>query len=223
MPKSLLINDEFIELNLVDPNSSNSAFIDIMLDDVYGLVFLRSYLKEVKVILDIGANQGLFILSARNMFPEAQIHSYEPNISLLSSLTHHSNFAKSTVFIEAVGLINGYIKLQNDTNDSLMTKTILDDEGTIPQVAISECIARIGGKVDLLKLDCEGAEWEILKDSDSLKNVRAITLEYHLDNDHNHDSIVKALESVDFKIVHYSIAGPTWGMVWAVNNFSENN
>jgi FkbM family methyltransferase len=189
-----------------------------MLDDTYGLKFFKYYLKSVDNILEIGANQGLFILFARNIFPKAQIHSYEPNSSLFSSLEHHSSFAGSTFFIEAVGLVSGRIKLQNETDDSLMTKTVLDDDGTIPQVSIKECINRIGGKVDLLKLDCEGAEWEILKDIDSLKKVRAITLEYHLDGTHDHKSILKVLNDADFKILHYSMTGPTWGMVWAVNN-----
>ena len=52
----------------------------------------------------------------------------------------------------------------------------------IPQFSIADAIARMGGKTDILKLDCEGTEWEILKDIASLKKVKAITLEYHLED-----------------------------------------
>ena len=48
--------------------------------------------------------------------------------------------------------------------------------------SISKVIRRIahGGIVDLVKLDCEGAEWEILQDSQAMKCVINLTMEYHL-------------------------------------------
>jgi len=223
MPKTLLINQKVVQLHLVDAANSNAAFIDVLLDDTYGLEFFKSRFGSIKNILDIGANQGLFILAARNMFPQATIHSYEPNGALIPSLNHHSAFAVTSFFIEAVGRVNGRIKLQNDSGDSLMTKTVLTDEGTIRQVAISTCLERMGGEVDLLKLDCEGAEWEILKDTETLKSVKAITLEYHLDNEHDHKSILSVLQAANFKIISYGAAGPTWGMAWAINKLYDAN
>ena len=37
----------------------------------------------------------------------------------------------------------------------------------------------VRGKIDLLKMDCEGSEWDILENLESLKSVDNITLEYH--------------------------------------------
>lgn len=218
MPSKILLNNKTIEMNLVEPLSGEMAFIDTLLDDTYGLAYFNSCLKNVKHIIDVGANQGMFMLAARNVFPDAQIHSYEPNAELILSLEHQSKIAQSTFFVEAVGQVEGLVHLDNEPGNSLITKTVLDDSGTIKQVSIKKCIDRIGGNVDLLKLDCEGAEWEILKEPGALTNVKAITLEYHLDDTHNHKSILQVLKDANFKIVHYAIAGPTWGMAWAINN-----
>jgi FkbM family methyltransferase len=222
MPEKVFINDKYVDLHFATPGNSDSVFIDIMLSDTYELNLIKSKLKKVSNILDIGANQGLFILYARSVFPEAKIHSYEPNALLIKSLEHHSSFAKSNFFMEAVGLENGRINLYCEDGNNLTTVTILDEEGTVPQVSIKESIARMGGTIDLLKLDCEGAEWDILKDVESLKNARAITLEYHLIENRNHGSIKEVLKAANFKVLSCEKAGPTWGMALAINNLAYN-
>src|SRR5476649_1482869 len=51
-------------------------FKNIFYNDCYGL---RKIDGKVDSILDIGGNIGLFSLAARSHFPDARIHSYEPN------------------------------------------------------------------------------------------------------------------------------------------------
>ncbi len=215
MPEKILINNRFINPAFSNDNATSTSFVDIFLDDVYGLYFFQSYLPGISCIADIGANQGLFILAARNVFL-AEIHGYEPNSSVLKQLKYHADFAGAKYYNEAVGLVNGRIEMETK-EDSLHGKTRLSETGHIPQVSLGDVISRLGDKIDLLKLDCEGAEWEILKDKTSLKKVRAITLEYHLDETHDHTSIKEVLKDVHFEILHYEVSGLTWGIVWAVN------
>ena len=216
LPRKILICNKIINLDLINDGSTNTSFIDIFLDDVYGLNFFKSYLPQVNRIIDIGANQGLFTLAAKNIF-DAEIHAYEPNPEIIQHLKYHADLIHSTCFNEAVGLASGFINMETG-KDSLHGKARLTNEGNIPQVSIADAIARMNGKPDLLKLDCEGAEWEILKDTASLKKVKAVTLEYHLDNEHDHNSIKYVLQQANFKILHSEISGPTWGIVWGVNN-----
>ena len=82
----------------------------------------------------------------------------------------------------------------------LLTSTRHDPGGSIPQVAFSRALGRIGGRVDLVKLDCEGAEWEIFEDRESWSRVRFVTMEYHLGQGEAHEKIVDVLRAMGFKI-----------------------
>ena len=61
--------------------------------------------------------------------------------------------------------------------------------GDIPQVAFRTCLLRLGGNVHLPKLDCEGADWSILADTESLAAVRCKI------SDHNSNPLRKMLWS----------------------------
>jgi hypothetical protein len=52
--------------------------------------------------------------------------------------------------------------------------------GDINLVSLRTAVERLGGSVDLLKLDCEGAEWEIFDDLEPFKAVGMVRMEYHL-------------------------------------------
>lgn len=216
LPQNVLINNKNIRLNLIDDRSTNTTFVDIFLDDTYGLLYFKKHFNNIKTIIDIGANQGLFTLAARNIFPSSIIHSYEPNQAIIKNLAHHCELVNATYFNEAVGSVTGLVTIKHGM-DSLHGKTIMDNSGCIRQVTLKECISRLNASVDLLKLDCEGAEWEIFQNKESLKQVAAITMEYHLEDGKNHDSIKHVLADADFKILNYEMLGLTWGKVWAVN------
>jgi len=66
--------------------------------------------------------------------------------------------------------------------------------------SISKVIRRIahGGIVDLVKLDCEGAEWEILQDSQAMKCVINLTMEYHLAGEESLDHLLDMQFQIDF-------------------------
>ena len=80
-------------------------------------------------------------------------------------------------------------------------------------VSLDSLVEMAGGKIDLLKMDCEGSEWDILENPKSLSQVDNITLEYHLwanQKDHNYAKdllmshgfkIIKHLPSSDFGII----------------------
>lgn len=63
-------------------------FFSIFLDDDY---FIDRITRPVSTVLDIGANIGFFSIAARKSFPQATIHSYEPNIKLVSTSNRIQN------------------------------------------------------------------------------------------------------------------------------------
>jgi FkbM family methyltransferase len=179
-PASLGVRIDGRSVDLVFPPQEKNYFVHefhkIFLDDCYGL---RSLGHHPATVLDIGANLGLFSLAARHRFPRARIHAYEPNRQLESFL--HSNLAPFHIdsFFEALGAAPGHATLQIGGN-SLLTQTIEDPTGPIPLVPLAQAVARLGGKVDLIKLDCEGAEWSLFHDAETWASIRNLTMEYHL-------------------------------------------
>jgi hypothetical protein len=63
-------------------------------------------------------------------------------------------------------------------------------------------------------MDCEGAEWEMLEDSDSWKDVRFVSMEYHLRPALDHKSIGSALNRCGFGVVKQSRTD-AYGLVFA--------
>jgi FkbM family methyltransferase len=181
--------------------------------------WLRQLDRPPITIADIGGNIGLFSITARHLFQTAKIALYEPNVNLLSHLSNNLYGLEIDVFLEAVGAENGFVEFATNAG-SLHGTTKKSDNGQIKIVELSTVINRLGGFIDLLKLDAEGVEWEILENSDVLGHVREIVMEFHLwakpratVSDLRH-----LLKSRDFEILDLQCEeGKPWGLLRARN------
>jgi FkbM family methyltransferase len=122
----------------------------ILLDDCYRLAEIR---YPIQSVVDIGANVGLFSIAARRYFPNAIIHCYEPNPSILPHLISNCSAIDVNVHQAAIGDKEGWASLELSEN-SLHTVSNNDDCGPIPIESFAQIAATIGS-IDLLKLDCE--------------------------------------------------------------------
>lgn len=198
----------------VHSNGDQGARIDFLLcliEDGYGLGDLR---ETPSTVLDIGANQGFFALAARSFFPTASIHCYEPNPRILPILGQNAAAAQAEVFSEAVVVTAGTVFLE-ESGDSNQTRTTSVAIGTaVPQVSLRTAVERLGGKVDLAKIDCEGAEWEMFRDPEPWKAIRHLRMEYHLIGEMRFTDVQFYMSEFGFKIrQHYPAC--SWGTVWA--------
>ena len=194
------------------PNSERSAheweFVQIVFNDCYRLAKIA---KPVRTVLDIGANVGLFALGARLHFPQAAIYCYEPNPALEPHLRHHAAVVGAHYFMEAVGKTGGAISLRPGEN-SLVSVAVDAPEGDIPRRAFADILARVGA-VDVLKLDCEGAEWDLLTDPAPWRNVRSLVMEYHLwaRPGATIDNLKSQLAAIGFENISVP---PNYGLTW---------
>jgi FkbM family methyltransferase len=191
-------------------------FIAVFLEDAYGLSSCRS---QVRAVLDIGGNMGFFSVAAKHYFPHAVVHSYEPNPRALKYAASQSQRCDFKLFSEAVGGHSGRVALDFSAgSDSNLGRTKEEATGSVSKIGLDEAIERIGGTVDLLKLDCEGAEWEMFREARCWESIRELRMEYHLFMGESHEDLVHALCAIGFRIhLHRFDKECHYGLVHAKN------
>lgn len=221
IPENLRINrlKKKIIFSDFENDSFRYEFIETCLNDCYNLNEIKKILNNIETIVDIGANQGLFTIAARKHFAKSAITCYEPNLQLEKYLSHNASQLNANVYYEAVTKEDCKVKLQFGETD-LHTKTLKEIEGKVTGTAFRQVINRAGGVIDILKMDCEGGEWEILEDKNAWENVRSITMEYHLwaKPDSNIDKLFQILFDLKFKLISHNPITKTYGILTAIKN-----
>jgi FkbM family methyltransferase len=211
LPKEIRLGNKAVNLSLPEDCGTQTAFIDILLDDCYRLEKLPD---QIDTVLDIGSHAGLFSLAARIRWPHATIHAYEPNAALKRHWAHQSSQAFFSVYQEAVGCDSGWVNLLTSEN-SVQIRTLMSDSGTIHQTAFNEVLRRLGGQADLVKLDCEGAEWTILQEKHAWRSVSFLTMEFHLWAGYTIQELEERISNLGFRLNYLEITGPDFGILSA--------
>jgi FkbM family methyltransferase len=187
-------------------------FKEIFMEGCYS----RGILVEVPakpVIIDIGANIGLFALFAASKFPGAEIFSYEPIPVNFKQLKRNQGLNEKTgikCFQKAVSGAAGEIELHFDSSDSFTTSaSIAKDENQSDKIRVeSVTLADIFkdnniAHCDLLKIDCEGAEYDLLYNCPlqyfSLITQMVVEVHEGKEEKHNMKSLEEYLRSNEFK------------------------
>jgi FkbM family methyltransferase len=143
-----------------------------------------------EIVIDIGANIGVFATYAATRAPDVRVYAYEPfpgNVEWLRHNIRESGLTNVQVYPKAVGAETGTRYLQVNADDWIMHTFFGGQDKAsagIPVECISfdDLMAAEGIEhCDLLKLDCEGSEYEILQRCApaTLRRVRRIVGEYH--------------------------------------------
>ncbi len=164
---------------------------------------------EAPTIIDVGANTGLFAIRMKQLYPSANVHCYEPmpeNFQSLRTNLAMSKFNLCTTHLEGVGGLARneklYIHKKNLGGHSIYQGIASDKFVDIQLIDLHSALDRLNGKhCDLLKLDCEGAELEIIKSMDAsvAERIQHIVLEptpskYHI------DEVITPLTSLGYKV-----------------------
>lgn len=213
MPRKIRAAKKSVLLHYPPEVGVETDFITCFIGNAYGL---RKQLTEVHTILDIGANLGFFSIAARGRYPHATIHAYEPNPRVLPFLKSNLAELKIGIYPEAVGTQDGFTSMLDD-GPSNQARTCSTGKDEIPVVSLEKAVERLGNSVDLLKLDCEGAEWELFQLSDCWKHIRNLRMEYHLFHGETFPQVESALRNLGFRIIHTE-HDVGFGIVWATQS-----
>jgi FkbM family methyltransferase len=144
--------------------------------------------RPTKTIVDAGANIGITALWYADRYPGAAIIAVEPHADnfglLVENVRRHPEI---TPVRAALGPVSGHATLDNPSAQTCSYRYHMVDlagataQATVPVLTVADILDRFGmERVDLLKLDIEGAERELFQgDLDFLDRVDAIAIELH--------------------------------------------
>jgi FkbM family methyltransferase len=164
--------------------------------------------ESLQLIVDVGAHVGAFTCWAAVRAPAARIVSFEPEprnyADLVANVSRNELGPRVSTVNAAVGSTDGVVELRipvhRDTTSSAATEGRLT---TVPSVDFKRFLAvDAEGRVDLLKMDCEGAEWEVLGSLDpaAWERIGCLVLECHAGADRTIEDMIELLEGAGFEV-----------------------
>lgn len=192
------IDNTFVEFvsrseNQADPTITDKIVIrEMFIENVYHVG--ENYFDDTGIVVDIGANIGAFMLFAAAKGAK-KVYGFEPEAENREALQLNIEANKGkfeTEFIicpSAISNENGeatieamqgastITKLKNFNKDVKPYNTQIVRTITLEQALVENNITY----ADFLKIDCEGAEYQIIKAAslDVLKKFKRIAMEYH--------------------------------------------
>ena len=168
-------------------------------------------------IIDIGAGIGDFCVYAAYGRPKAAIYAYEPfseSYRLLLKNLRLNAVDNVKAYQQAVWSSDVLLTLDVSSGEPLqITSNGMDrvskhkDVITVQARSLASIMKEHNlENVNLVKLDCEGAEYEILLQTPAivLAKIDRIIMEYHdLDSSANHQTLILFLEKAGFDVSRY--------------------
>lgn len=179
---------------------------EIVYKDDYRL--RRDPLPRGAVVIDVGANIGMFSLYVAAAQGAARVLAFEPfpeSYALLRRNAERNRLAAIEPIPLAIAGQAGTRELHMQGRHGV--HSLFGTSGAavrIECITLADAFGRYDvARCDFLKLDCEGAEYEILlgMPSDVYARIQRIALEYHdWITDHHHDALVQRLTAEGFAV-----------------------
>ncbi len=164
---------------VIDKSSFLYMHDEIFTREVYRFISSRPN----PFIIDCGANIGLATIYFKRLYPEAKVVAFEPDPAIFSTLQENlesANVSRGVSCVQAcVTSTPGEVTFYSDHADggSLIAASSNKKPITVKAVSLAEYLTE---KVDFLKIDIEGAEYDVLNSvKDKLGGVENIFVEYH--------------------------------------------
>ena len=187
-------------------------------------------INENDIIIDIGAHIGLFSLYASQYCKNGKIYCYEPikgNYDMLIENLEINKIKNIIPFDYAVTKENRHTKIYLNSDDSAHSiipegKNFVEVKSTTIKSIFDENKIH---NCDLLKIDCEGAEYEIIDSipKEYFLRINKIIIEYHLasKNSEPYRNLLTKLIDMGFEF-RVEKMSEDMGMIYALNQNKQS-
>jgi FkbM family methyltransferase len=175
---------------------------EIFAEDCYRMQWWLGSLASAPIVgVDIGGHVGTFTCRLAELNPAARVMAYEPSATTAAYLRRNveqngfgdrievnqmavAAIAGETVLFEDNGGgsgLNGLVSVGHEAaNAAAVTTTTFD-----------EIAAKAPGPIDVVKIDCEGGEYDVVlaSSADSWTSVQRVVMEYHPVAGHQWDEL----------------------------------
>ena len=162
-------------------------------------------LEDEPCVVDIGAHVGAFTLWLAERYPQLRAVCFEPDPDAYRYLARNTERIAATLHRQAVGATAGTSTLRRPiAGGGVSTLQAIGDgdELAVDVVSLEDVLAPLPD-VSLVKLDCEGCEYELVLDTPaaSWARVRRVVLEYHAIPGHEPAELIDRLGSLGLDLV----------------------
>lgn len=163
-----------------------------------------------KTVVDIGGNIGTFTVNAAIHYPNATIYTFEPSISTFRLLEFNTriNGCSNQIKLNRLAVFSKKTKLRLYSAGPSGVRSLFKVRGEnkhefVNTITLAQIVAKFKlRQIDYLKLDCEGAEYEIFRVTPKaiFSRIKRINMEFHeLEPGQNHKELIHKLQSAGFK------------------------
>lgn len=162
-------------------------------------------------IIDVGANIGAFSIYAAKKYPQSKIFSFEPDKKNFDKLLKNisvNGICNIQCFNLAIGKTNGKILLysvEGGDFGTVLSSTVR--KGLKSTEVESRTLDKIleDNKIeycDLLKMDCEGAEYDIIFNTkrEIFDKIKLISIEFHQHDQYSGSDLKNFLKNINYDV-----------------------
>ena len=222
--RDLIFTTKPIPIRFQVSSSLYLVFKEIFMVDVYEIDELVKSLPKRPVVIDVGANAGFFDIQLLSKIQEAVIYAYEPmpaNVKTLRRTLEQNPDLQRSIQIFQMAVtgkpldeLDLYAEAEENSQVVASRFSGFNENNThkitVPCITLTDIIQGNDLQtIDLLKLDCEGSEYDIIyhTPADLIKRIRKMSVEVHdLDNDQNNiGAFDRYIQSLGYTTTHTPI------------------
>jgi FkbM family methyltransferase len=205
-------------LKLEVPNVKKNRTTILSIEEIFGReIYFTPSSNKKKVIIDLGAQAGIYSLYAALKNRNAKIYALEPDPDNYKQLRKNIEINKlhGTIipFNKAIAKEDGklyfYLSNQSSRSSSLLNIMTSGKKIMVYSISLQSLFEMLKlNRCDILKIDVEGAEYEVFYNSPAkiIREINMIYMECHdvsrLKKDYNKSGMKKFLRNNGFKVIN---------------------